>query len=252
MWTGIEYQVATHLVYEGLVDEGLDVVRAVRDRHDGLRRNPWNEVECGNHYARSLASWGLLLALSGADYDARAARLSFAPARRGPPLELLHHRHRLGACSQIDDGPYLLHLDGGASRSRRAAPRRSTLASRLRLDAPPGSRPRPDTTFCAASITSTNGGSMTDTPLSGACSSATRRRRAQTAYLSPAATCADSANIAGWPTQAQLEADFTAAFGELGWAVHRANAVDPATGHGFISSQRMGIEVFKGIPSTRR
>ena len=43
-------------VYDGLVDEGLEIVRAVRARHDGARRNPWNEVECGNHYARSLAT----------------------------------------------------------------------------------------------------------------------------------------------------------------------------------------------------
>jgi len=54
-------------------------VRAVRDRHDGRRRNPWNEVECGNHYARSLASWGLVVALAGADYDAHAGTLTFRP-----------------------------------------------------------------------------------------------------------------------------------------------------------------------------
>lgn len=79
VWSGIEYQVATHLVYEGLADEGLEIVRAVRDRHDGHRRNPWNEVECGNHYARSLASWGLVLALTGVDYHASERRLAFAP-----------------------------------------------------------------------------------------------------------------------------------------------------------------------------
>ena len=63
-WTGIEYQVAAHLIIKGHVDEGLAVVKAVRDRHDGLRRGPWNEVECGHHYARSMANWGVLLALS--------------------------------------------------------------------------------------------------------------------------------------------------------------------------------------------
>jgi hypothetical protein len=79
VWTGIEYQVATHLIYEGHIDEGLTLVRAVRDRHDGIRRNPWNEVECGHHYARSLASWGLLVALSGFECDRPAGRISFAP-----------------------------------------------------------------------------------------------------------------------------------------------------------------------------
>lgn len=79
VWTGIEYQVAAHLIYEGLVEEGLAIVKAVRDRYDGERRNPWNEVECGSHYARALASWSLLTALSGYRYSAPDAHLSFAP-----------------------------------------------------------------------------------------------------------------------------------------------------------------------------
>ncbi|GAB3610724.1 non-lysosomal glucosylceramidase [Humibacter ginsengiterrae] len=79
VWTGIEYQVATNLIYEGFVDEGLEIVRATRSLHDGIRRNPWNEAECGNHYARSLASWGVLLALTGAQWVAPARRLSIAP-----------------------------------------------------------------------------------------------------------------------------------------------------------------------------
>lgn len=78
-WTGIEYQVAAHLIYEGWVREGLTIVEAARERHDGRRRNPWNEVECGNHYARSMSSWALLLALSGAQIDAATGKLSFAP-----------------------------------------------------------------------------------------------------------------------------------------------------------------------------
>ena len=64
VWTGIEYHVASHLMYEGLLEEGLSIVKAVRDRYDGLRRNPWDEVECGHHYARAMSSWAVLLALS--------------------------------------------------------------------------------------------------------------------------------------------------------------------------------------------
>ena len=79
VWTGIEYQVATHLIYEGMVKEGLEIVKAVRDRHDGVKRNPWNEVECGHHYVRSLASWGLLPALSGFAFDMTRKRISFSP-----------------------------------------------------------------------------------------------------------------------------------------------------------------------------
>jgi non-lysosomal glucosylceramidase len=79
VWTGIEYQVASHLIYEGLVDEGLSVVKAVRDRHDGRKRNPWDEVECGHHYARAMSSWGVLLALSGFSYSAPEKRMGFEP-----------------------------------------------------------------------------------------------------------------------------------------------------------------------------
>ncbi len=79
VWTGIEYQVAAHLIYEGYVEEGFRIVRAVRNRYDGERRNPWNEVECGNHYARALASWSLLLALSGFRYSAPQKLLGFEP-----------------------------------------------------------------------------------------------------------------------------------------------------------------------------
>ena len=77
--TGYEYEVASHMIYEGLVDEGLEVVNAIRDRYDGRHRNPWNEIECGSHYARALASYGLWLALSGFEYDMRRHHMGFHP-----------------------------------------------------------------------------------------------------------------------------------------------------------------------------
>ncbi len=80
VWTGVEYHVAAHLIAEGLTDEGLRMVQAVRDRHDGLRRNPWDEVECGHHYARSMSSWMLLLAATGFQCDASERTITFAPA----------------------------------------------------------------------------------------------------------------------------------------------------------------------------
>ncbi|MDZ7330492.1 MAG: non-lysosomal glucosylceramidase [candidate division KSB1 bacterium] len=79
VWTGIEYQVAASLIYAGLIDEGLTLVKAVRDRHDGLRRNPWDEFECGHHYARALASWAVLLAISGFQYDGVKQMMGFSP-----------------------------------------------------------------------------------------------------------------------------------------------------------------------------
>jgi hypothetical protein len=70
VWTGIEYQVASHLMRMGLVQEGLEVVRICRDRYDGRVRNPFNEYECGHWYARAMSSYALLYGLSGARYDA--------------------------------------------------------------------------------------------------------------------------------------------------------------------------------------
>jgi uncharacterized protein (DUF608 family) len=84
VWTGMEYQVAAHLIYEGLVEQGVELVRAARRRHDGYRRSPWNEVEAGFHYARSMSAWALLLAYSGVQYDAAEQSISFAPAVDGP------------------------------------------------------------------------------------------------------------------------------------------------------------------------
>ena len=78
--------------------------------------------------------------------------------------------------------------------------------------------------------------------------SSTSGSPANTAYLIASGDLRESANVAGWPVQQALEQDVTAAFAELGWAVRRANDVDPKLGHGFIRSQRMGLEVFKGIP----
>jgi uncharacterized protein (DUF608 family) len=83
VWCGVEYQAASHMIYEGMVDEGLAIVRGLRERHDGERRNPWNEFECGSHYARSLASWSLVTALSGFSFDMTSRTLGFAPRLPG-------------------------------------------------------------------------------------------------------------------------------------------------------------------------
>ena len=68
--TGIEYQVASHLMLEGMIEEGLEIVRVCRDRYDGAVCNPFNEHECGHWYARALSSYGLLQGLTGVRYDA--------------------------------------------------------------------------------------------------------------------------------------------------------------------------------------
>jgi len=78
---GYEYGAALLMIQEGLVDEGLRVVESIRDRYDGEHRNPWNEFECGSNYARSMASYGLLLALSGMEYNLVTGMIGFDPVR---------------------------------------------------------------------------------------------------------------------------------------------------------------------------
>jgi hypothetical protein len=79
LWTGIEYQVAGHLAWEGQVTEALAICRAIHDRYHPRRYNPWNEIECGDHYARAMASWGVLLGLAGFEYHGPKGHLGFAP-----------------------------------------------------------------------------------------------------------------------------------------------------------------------------
>ena len=89
VWTGIEYQVASHLISEGFVHEGLTIVKALRSRYDGRVRNPWNEYECGNYYARAMASYALLAALSGFRYSAVWRTLWFGPQLNVRPFKTL-------------------------------------------------------------------------------------------------------------------------------------------------------------------
>ncbi|QGQ98288.1 hypothetical protein EHS13_27090 [Paenibacillus psychroresistens] len=77
--TGFEYQAASHMIQEGLIEEGLSIVMAIRNRYDGEKRNPWNEIECGSNYARSMASYSLLNAFSGFEFNAVEGMIGFHP-----------------------------------------------------------------------------------------------------------------------------------------------------------------------------
>ncbi|RLG93652.1 hypothetical protein DRO37_07675 [Candidatus Bathyarchaeota archaeon] len=91
-WPGCEYAVASLMIQEGLIEEGLEIVKAVRGRFDGEKRNPWNEFECGSNYARSMSSYALLLALSGLKFDMVNLRIEIDPPR------LINNRFRCFWC----------------------------------------------------------------------------------------------------------------------------------------------------------
>lgn len=77
--SGFEHQAASHMIAEGLLLEGLAVTRAIHDRYHAARRNPYNEVECSDHYARAMASYGSFIAISGFTYHGPAGEIGFAP-----------------------------------------------------------------------------------------------------------------------------------------------------------------------------
>lgn len=86
VWTGVEYQVATSLIYSGLADEGVEVASAVRSRYSGSNRNPFAEIESGRYYARAMASWGVYQAMAGYQYDGVKGIMKFSPAEDVLPV----------------------------------------------------------------------------------------------------------------------------------------------------------------------
>lgn len=79
VWTGIEFQVAGHMLREGMAEEAMQIIKAAYDRHDGTFRSPWNEIECGDHYARPMCSWYMLEGAAGRVYHAPKGLLGFDP-----------------------------------------------------------------------------------------------------------------------------------------------------------------------------
>ncbi len=107
VWTGIEYQVASHLMLEGLVEEGLEIVRICRDRYDGRVRNPFNEYECGHWYARALSSYGLIQGLTGIRYDA-VDKILYIDSRVGDNFRsFLSTGTGFGSAGLINGKPFL-------------------------------------------------------------------------------------------------------------------------------------------------
>ncbi|MCI0499541.1 MAG: non-lysosomal glucosylceramidase [Planctomycetales bacterium] len=77
--SGFEWQVASHMICEGMLKEGLAVGRAIHDRYDASLRNPYNEIECSDHYARAMASYGVFISICGFQHHGPKGYLAFCP-----------------------------------------------------------------------------------------------------------------------------------------------------------------------------
>jgi hypothetical protein len=133
---GMEYAFGEMLMLTGRVAEGVRVFAAVRDRYDGATRNPWNEIECGSNYARSMSSWGAVPVLSGFTFDAGSGRLGFSPrVRAGGRFRSLWSGPNSWGTVEITDGAATLMVLGGTlSLSALGLPLRGGEAVLLRLD----------------------------------------------------------------------------------------------------------------------
>ena len=117
---GFEYAFAGLLIAEGMMEEGLSVVRSVRARYDGAKRNPYNEMECGSNYARSMASFALLPILSGYSYDMTKGYMGFSPLVRdknGKAVSVFGAQDSFGSVTSCKEKTVLHLLSGKLSLS---------------------------------------------------------------------------------------------------------------------------------------
>jgi uncharacterized protein (DUF608 family) len=109
-WAGIEHQVAGHMLWEGMITEGLAIERAIHDRYHPSHCNPWNETECGDHYARSMASYGVFIGACGFEYNGPKGTLAFAP-------RLTPENFRSAFTAAEGWGSFAQTHDGGSQRA---------------------------------------------------------------------------------------------------------------------------------------
>ena len=111
---GFEYAFAGLLISRGFIDEGLAVVRAVRERYRGYNRNPWNEMECGSNYARSMASFALLPIFSGFVFDMPRGEIGFDPIVNKDNFNCLFSLGSGWGNVEINNGNTKINIKGGS------------------------------------------------------------------------------------------------------------------------------------------
>lgn len=107
--TGFEYTAAVGMIYEGQTENGLKCIQSIRNRFDGLKRNPFDEPECGHHYARAMASWASTIALSGFHYSAVNKSMTFTSV---PGTYFWSNGYAWGTCKIIGRQSILSVISG--------------------------------------------------------------------------------------------------------------------------------------------
>ncbi len=107
--TGFEYTAAVGMLYEGQTENAIKCISSIRDRYDGLKRNPYDEPECGHHYARSMASWGAILATSGFQYSAVYQEITFTSK---PGIYFWSNGYAWGTC-EVSNNKTLIKVLAG-------------------------------------------------------------------------------------------------------------------------------------------
>jgi uncharacterized protein (DUF608 family) len=113
--TGFEYTAAVGMIYEGQTEDGLKCIESIRDRFDGYKRNPYDEPECGHHYARAMASWASIIALSDFHYSGVSKSMSFTSK---PGTYFWSNGEAWGTCKIEDKSATLNVLNGEISLNK--------------------------------------------------------------------------------------------------------------------------------------
>jgi uncharacterized protein (DUF608 family) len=132
-WTGLEYMAGAQMMYAGMVREGVQVFHDARMRHDGERRNPWDEPECGHHYARAMSAWSGVVALAGFMYHGAQRSLVVRPrlgaagkcfwstaqgwgtftwSRQAVGIDVMHGSLECRTCEMVGAGKAKVTVDG--------------------------------------------------------------------------------------------------------------------------------------------
>ena len=132
-WTGIEYLVAAQFIQAGMLREGLGTIEDVRRRYDGERRNPWDEPECGHHYARAMSAWSSLIAFTGFDYHGVEKALTLAPKSQTPAFTSFYS-------TGLGWGMFSIARTAGANRLELGVTEGSLPLRSIRLNLHPGAK----------------------------------------------------------------------------------------------------------------